>query len=81
MAENWGFRFPPQIAGDLSCARITMYADDNNETHNKTHENAARAFNDKNGISLSDYPTGNPILVLLIMILAMGTTQLRRFKK
>lgn len=32
MAENWGLRFPPQITGDLSCARITMYADDNNET-------------------------------------------------
>ena len=32
MAENWGISFSPQITGDLSCARITMYADDNNET-------------------------------------------------
>ena len=32
MTENWGIRFPAQITGDLSCARITMYADDNNET-------------------------------------------------
>jgi len=32
MAENWDIRFLPQITGDLSCARITMYADDNNET-------------------------------------------------
>ena len=30
--ENWGLRFPPQITGDISCARITMYADDNNST-------------------------------------------------
>ena len=32
MTENWGLSFPAQITGDLSCARITMYADDNNET-------------------------------------------------
>ena len=32
MVENWGIRFPQQIAGDISCARITMYADDNNQT-------------------------------------------------
>ena len=32
MVENWGVRFLPQIIGDISCARITMYADDNNQT-------------------------------------------------
>ena len=32
MTENWGISFPSQITGDLSCARITMYADDNNST-------------------------------------------------
>ena len=32
MTENWGIRFPAQITGDLSSARITMYADDNNST-------------------------------------------------
>ena len=32
MTENWGLRFMPQITGDISCARITMYADDNNST-------------------------------------------------
>ncbi|WP_407453277.1 Ig-like domain repeat protein, partial [Methanobrevibacter sp.] len=30
---------------------------------------------------LSLHPTGNPILVLLLVILVMGSTQLRRFKK
>ncbi len=32
MTENWGIKFPAQITGDLSSARITMYADDNNST-------------------------------------------------
>lgn len=32
MLENWNIRFPPQITGDISSARITMYADDNNST-------------------------------------------------
>lgn len=32
MVENWGLRFLPQITSDISCARITMYADDNNQT-------------------------------------------------
>ncbi len=32
--ENWGVIFKPQIAADLSCARITMYAEDNSETQN-----------------------------------------------
>ena len=33
------------------------------------------------GILLSDYPTGNPILIVLLVILAIGTTQIRRFRK
>ena len=32
MVENWGARFQPEITSDISCARITMYADDNNQT-------------------------------------------------
>ena len=32
MVENWGITFLPQITSDISCARITMYADDNNQT-------------------------------------------------
>lgn len=32
MVENWGVRFLPQLVADISCARITMYADDNNAT-------------------------------------------------
>ena len=33
------------------------------------------------GIILSDYPTGNPLFVLLLVILAIGSVQLRKFKK
>ena len=32
MTENWGLRFLPEIVSDISSARITMYADDNNQT-------------------------------------------------
>lgn len=32
MVENWDIRFLPEITSDISCARITMYADDNNQT-------------------------------------------------
>ncbi len=32
------------------------------------------------GVQLSNYATGNPIIVLLLMLLAIGSTQLRRFK-
>ena len=32
LAEHWGLTFEHSIAADISCARITMYADDNNQT-------------------------------------------------
>jgi len=32
LAEHWGLTFENEIAADISCSRITMYADDNNET-------------------------------------------------
>lgn len=32
LAEHWGIKFENSIAADVSCARITMYADDNNQT-------------------------------------------------
>ena len=31
MLENWGIRFLPEIAGDISCSRITMYSADEDE--------------------------------------------------
>ena len=32
LAEHWGLTFENEIAADISCSRITMYADDNNQT-------------------------------------------------
>jgi len=32
LVEHWGVKFDDSIAADLSCARITMYSDDNNQT-------------------------------------------------
>ena len=32
LIEHWGVIFLPRIAADISCARITMYADDNSQT-------------------------------------------------
>ena len=32
LAEHWGITFENEIAADISCSRITMYADDNNQT-------------------------------------------------
>ncbi len=31
MLENWGIRFLPEFAGDISCSRITMYSADEDE--------------------------------------------------
>ena len=34
LAEHWGITFENEIAADISCSRITMYADDNNQLLN-----------------------------------------------
>ena len=33
------------------------------------------------GVSLADHPTGNPILALLLILVVLASTQIRRFKK
>ena len=54
--------------------------DDNNETVDDVSSvNEVSKIN--KGISLSDYPTGNPLLILLLVLLAIGTSQIRRFRK
>ena len=45
------------------------------------HRNGSHGFEAEKGIALSAYETGNPIFALLIILLAVGTAQLRRFKK
>lgn len=48
---------------------------------NGTHHGGEHDSSRSSGVSLSDYPTGNPILVLLLVLLTMASTQIRRFKK
>ena len=49
-----------------------------NHTDNNT-DNVSPVAGD--GINLSDYPTGNQILMLLLILIALGASQARRFKK
>ena len=55
-----------------------------NETHYKpdSKDKVSPAVKDSNGgVELSDYPTGNPILILLLILMTLTSTQIRRFKK
>ncbi|ALT67915.1 Ig-like domain repeat protein [Methanobrevibacter millerae] len=61
---------------------ILVYRNDpsGNETHNDTEGGeSARAVSE--GIALSKYPTGNPILMILLILIALGAGQARRFKR
>ena len=49
----------------------------NNKTDNETTHTVKR----QGGIALSDYPTGNPILMILLAILSVGAIGIRRFGK
>ena len=57
---------------------ITVKANGTHHNHGK-HKHHASA---KEGISLTEYPTNNPLWILLLALLAIGSTQIRRrFKK
>jgi hypothetical protein len=45
----------------------------------KSGSNAGSKYHE--ATSLEKHATGNPILILLLVILALGSTQIRRFKK
>ena len=51
------------------------------EDGNGTVPDAEASKESNGGINLADYPTGNPILVLLLVMLAIGSIKIRRFKK
>ena len=56
----------------------------NNDTRNDTHAHGHAVKHSKNtgdGIDLSTHATGNPLWILLLVILTIGSTQIRRFKK
>ena len=48
---------------------------------NQTKNGSVKQNAVKGAVNLADYPTGNPILILLVVLLAIGLTQIRRFKK
>ena len=43
--------------------------------------NATNVFEHDGGISLYQYPTGNPIILLILILLVLGSGQMRKFKK
>ena len=55
----------------------------NNDTRNETHpeHTVKHSKNTGDRIGLSAHATGNPLWILLLVILAIGSTQIRRFKK
>ena len=66
---------------------ITVKANEtkhHNGTHNGTkhHDAQKHQVSAKGGISLSDYPTANPLWILLLALLVIGSNKIRRrFKK
>ena len=70
---------------------IEVYFNDHPHDNNTNHTTPAKNETNKNvtrhsvgvagGVNLADYPTANPILALLLVLVAIGSTQLRRFKK
>ena len=86
------FNIPGLKVGDHS---ITVYysGDDKYSSTNTTsdivvvdengkHENQSDGGKTPSkAIGLEKYPTGNPILALLLVLIAVGATQIRRFKK
>ena len=53
----------------------------NNTNHTDGNESTYHSSGSvKGAVNLANYPTGNPIWILLLILLALGSTQLRRFK-
>ena len=48
--------------------------------YNETPDDGGEHIPSGDGVNLSDYPTGNPILILFLIVLTIGSTQIRRFK-
>ena len=61
---------------------IVVEGDENhNGSDDHTHHSQYSDKHSSGGISLADYPTANPIWILLLILLTVCTTQIRRFKK
>ncbi|MBQ2652500.1 MAG: Ig-like domain repeat protein [Methanobrevibacter sp.] len=79
------FSIPGLNAGTYTVS--VYYSGDGNYEANETtativvEDNGHGNGTVEGGVPLANYPTGNPILLLLLIILAVGTTQIRRFRK
>ena len=65
--------------GNATITDVLVYRNDvpsNNHTDNHEAESHVSG-----AVKLSDYPTGNPILVLLLILIALGAGKARRFKR
>ena len=60
---------------------ITVKPNKTNPNGNGTHHERHQAAAASEGVSLTDYPTSNPLWILLVALLAVGSSQIRRFKK
>ncbi|WP_298519641.1 Ig-like domain-containing protein [uncultured Methanobrevibacter sp.] len=55
---------------------VTFHDDDNGN-----HAGNGGSQDSANGVNLADHPTGNPIFALLLILVVLTSTQIRRFKK
>ena len=55
---------------------VTFHDDDNGN-----HAGNGGSQDSANDINLADHPTGNPIFALLLILVVLASTQIRRFKK
>ena len=66
-----------------------IYSGDKNYAGNETittidvdgNSDNGHDINSEDGIVLSKYSTGNPVWIILLILFAIGSAQLRRFKK
>ena len=65
--------------GNATITDILVYRDDYPD--NTTADNYENESHLNGAVKLSQYPTGNPILVILLILISLGVTQVRRFKK
>jgi hypothetical protein len=65
--------------GNATITDVLVYRNDvPSDNHTDSHEPESH---ESGAVKLSDYPTGNPILVMLLILIALGAAKARRFKK
>ena len=65
--------------GNMTVSDVEVYNNETPKDNNATHYNESSSS--YGGIQLSRYATANPILALVMVLVAVGSSRLRRFKK